>query len=121
MGALFILAVITGMREGELLALRWRDVDLEHSTLHVRATLRRDPGGGFSFDQPKSKKSQRLLLLPNAMCALLHRHRARLAEARLAAGPEWQDYDLVFPSRDRRAVGRDQHAAPAYLAIPGAG
>lgn len=86
------------MREGELLALRWRDVDLERGTLHVRATLRRVPGGGFSFDPPKSKKSQRLLLLPTAMSALLRRQRARLAEARLAAGPAWHDHDLVFPS-----------------------
>lgn len=98
MEALFTLAVTTGMREGELLALRWRDVDLEHGTLHVRATLRRVPGGGFSFDPPKSKKSQRLLMLPNTICLLLRRHRARLAEARLTAGSEWQDYDLVFPT-----------------------
>jgi integrase len=96
--ALLTLAVTTGMREGELLALRWRDVDLDLGTLHVRATLRRIPGGGFSFDPPKSKKSQRLLALPPATSAVLRRHRVRVSEIRLAAGPAWDDQDLVFPS-----------------------
>jgi integrase len=48
--ALFILALRTGMRQGELLALKWADVDTERRTLLVRASLRRLKGGGYEFN-----------------------------------------------------------------------
>jgi len=48
--ALFVLALAAGMRQGELLALRWQDVDLAHGTLQVRASLRYQLGKGFKFD-----------------------------------------------------------------------
>jgi integrase len=97
--ALYVLAVTTGMRQGELLALRWRDVDLERGTVQVSATLRYVSGGTFTFDPPKTEKSQRLLPLSRAAIEGLRRHRVRQAEERLVAGAAWENQELVFCTR----------------------
>jgi integrase len=96
--ALFILALRTGMRQGELLALKWQDVDLERRTLLVRASLRRVKGGGFEFNPPKTKAGRRTITLTPTVIDALKAHRARQAEERLFLGAAWQDNGLVFPS-----------------------
>ena len=96
--ALFILALTTGMRQGELLGLRWQDVDLDGSRLHIRQTLC-SHGGKLTFGEPKTHRSQRAITLGAATVAGLRSHRIRQAEERLAAGPAWQDYGLVFTTR----------------------
>jgi integrase len=58
--ALYVLAITTGMRRGELPGLKWSDVDLEEVTLSVRQTLTRTRGGkDFALGEPKTKRSQR--------------------------------------------------------------
>jgi integrase len=97
--ALYVLAVSTGMRQGELLALRWRDVDLAGSALAVRATLQRTKEEGYVLRTPKTKQSQRRITLGAVASAALRTHRARQAEERLAVGSEWDaSLDLVFPN-----------------------
>lgn len=66
--ALYTLALTTGMRQGELLALRWRDVDLEAGTVQVRATLQRTRDG-FTFSEPKTARSRRQVALTDAAVA----------------------------------------------------
>lgn len=95
LAALWALAILTGMRRGELLALRWADIDFERATLSVRRTL--TPGGdGITFGEPKSKAGRRSIALPASAIQALKKHRARQAELRLQLGPSWQDNDLVF-------------------------
>ena len=60
--ALYVLALSTGMRQGELLALHWRDVDLDHRHLQVRWTVQRTRDG-FTFTEPKSTRSRRKVAL----------------------------------------------------------
>ncbi len=68
--ALYILAIHTGMRQGEMLALRWQDVDMENAVVSVRRTLTRN-GGKVAFGEPKTKKSRRSIrLTPQAGEAL---------------------------------------------------
>jgi integrase len=67
------------MREGELLALRWRDVDLDSATLQVRATLHHSETG-FTFAEPKTPHSRRRVALPNIVVQALKWHHARQAE-----------------------------------------
>ena len=55
--ALYVLALTTGMRLGELLELRWKDVELEQGVVHLQATLQRTTGG-FVFVQPKTHGSK---------------------------------------------------------------
>lgn len=82
--ALYVLALTTGMRQGELLALRWSDVDLEGRAARVRSTLYRPRGGGYVFAPPKTPRSRRQVALTQAAVAALRRHRIRQAEEWLA-------------------------------------
>jgi integrase len=95
--ALFITAVTTGMRQGELLALRWRDVDLERGQVAVTRSLQWTKQGPL-FTAPKTQKSRRNVELTKSAIAALRRHRTRQIEQRLAVGDAWQDLDLVFPN-----------------------
>jgi len=93
--ALYVLALSTGMRQGELLALRWRDVDLEAGRLQVKATLQRTPEG-FVFAEPKTARSRRQIALAGTAVEALRRHRVNQAEERLKLGAAWENDDLVF-------------------------
>jgi integrase len=94
---LFVLALKTGMRRGELLALRWEDVDLDKGVLQVRGTLRRTREG-LKFGTPKTAAARRKVVLSPSSVAALGRHRARQQQERQAAGELWQDFGLVFPN-----------------------
>jgi integrase len=93
--ALYVLALTAGMREGELLALRWRDVDLDGRTISVRGTLQWTPSG-FELAETKTASSRRQVAITEAAAAALRRHRASQLEERLKVGPAWRDLDLVF-------------------------
>ena len=95
--ALITVAVALGLRQGEILGLRWQDIDLERRRLHVRFQLQRIDGTP-QFTQPKSKKSRRTIILPAVVLESLIRHRDRQQEVRAVAGARWQEYDLVFPT-----------------------
>jgi integrase len=95
--ALFVLALATGMRQGELLELKWRDVDLDGGTLKVRATLQHTLQG-YTFSEPKTALSRRRIALSKRAREALRAHSARQAEERRQAGPGWQELDLVFPT-----------------------
>ena len=92
--ALYLLAVTTGLREGELLGLRWTDVDLERGTLQVRQQLTRTKAG-LSFTTPKRGKTRGVRLTGPAV-TVLKRHRATQIGERLKKGSLWQDTGLVF-------------------------
>lgn len=95
--ALFVLALTSGMRRGELLALRWDHIDLERGTLQVRGTLQRTKDG-LQIGPPKTDASRRQVALTRTAVEALKRHRSRQAEERLRMGAEWRDPSLVFAS-----------------------
>jgi integrase len=97
LAALWALAIYTGCRQGELLALGWTDVDMELATLSVRRNLIQVKNQTPLFGAPKSETSRRTISLPVAAVAALRAHKARQAEERLAAA-HWADCDLVFCS-----------------------
>jgi integrase len=94
--ALWIAALGTGLRQGELLGLRWSDVDLEAAVLTVHYELVR-VGGRYALDEPKTKRSRRALALPAFVVDALRAHRVRQVEERLAAGEPTAE-GLVFVS-----------------------
>jgi len=96
--ALCYLAIATGMREGELLALRWEDVNLDQELLNVRFSLKRMPGGGLKLNQPKTKSSVRSIKLGREAVEILHLQKVRNDKDKLRAGRLWQDLNFVFPS-----------------------
>jgi integrase len=103
--AVILLAFGTGLRRGELLALRWKDVDVKTGTLHVKQTLVRvtnhnaPKGEGRTrllFQEPKTSPSRRTLPIPEECLAALKQHKARQAEEKLLLGQAYQDHGLVF-------------------------
>src|SRR5215218_10302406 len=89
--AFYVLAVHTGMRRGELLGLKWDDVDLGNSTVRVHRTLTRTGNGRrIALGKPKTDKSNRNVRLTPRAVEALNRHRARQAEEKLKAGGLYQ-------------------------------
>src|SRR5258708_91853 len=74
--ALLLVAMTTAMRRGELVALRWSDVDLERGVLQIRHTLSRVPAMGYVEGEPKTKKGRRRILFPGVVVAALKEHKA---------------------------------------------
>ena len=92
--ALYVLAVTAGLRIGELLGLKWEDMDLDAETLHVRRT-RSQAKSGPSFTTPKSGKGRSIRLTQRAVEALKS-HKAVQNAERLKLGDLWENNDLVF-------------------------
>lgn len=107
--ALYVLAVTTGMRQGQLLGLRWRAVDLESGSLAVIGNLQSLPTVGLTITaKQKTAKSRHRVELSSSTVAVLRSHRARQLEERLMAGDAWEDHDLVFPHLLGGPMSRDQ-------------
>jgi integrase len=94
--ALYSLAVKTGMRQGELLGLQWKDIDLTAGRLAVHRSLQRQKGKGLLFVTPKTSRSRRSIHMGPRLVGVLKEHRRTQLEHRLLAGELWQDQDLVF-------------------------
>ncbi len=102
------VALYTGARLGELLALRWRDLDLDRQVMHVRRTVVEhmkaiEGRDWYDFKEPKSHKG-RSVDLDEATVELLRRCKREQAEERLALGAAWQPLDLVFTWRGGEPV-----------------
>jgi integrase len=119
------VALALGLRQGEALGLRWRDVDLDAGTLTVRSALQRQTyrhgcgdtcgrtragscpqrvGGGLVVVDPKSQAGRRTIALPTPLIAAFRVHRAAQGAERLAAGPLWIDGDYVFAQLNGKPI-----------------
>jgi integrase len=91
---MFALAITTGMRQGELLGLRWDDIDLEAGTLYILRTLSKTKNG-IVFNQPKTAKGRRAVALTHLATRALEKHKVRQDEEKKS----WEeDHGLVFPN-----------------------
>jgi integrase len=98
--ALWRLAAFSGMRRGELLGLRWRDVDLELSVLSVQRQLIRN-GPIVAFGEPKTMAGRRTIVLDSATVEALKAHQNQQASVRRVLGDRYlSELDLVFCGRD---------------------
>jgi integrase len=101
-----VLALVYGMRRGEVLGLRWSALDWEAGTLRVTHSVRRvkdrDVSSGrrtrLVVTELKTPKSRRILALTPELVTRFRQHRVRQAEAQMAAGPLWRDHGLIFAS-----------------------
>ncbi len=100
---LYVLAVTAGLREGEILGLKWEDVDLDSGMLQVRRSLS-EARSGRIFEAPKSGKGRSIRLTQKALNAL-REHRRRQLEERMKSAGLWQESGLVFPSRVGTPLG----------------
>ena len=91
--ALYVLAVTAGLRRGELLGLRWEDIDLNAGTLQVRRTLQRG-----EMLPPKTPRSRRSVQLSQRAVFALSGHRDRQVAEKAERGGSWAEKGLVFPN-----------------------
>ena len=108
------IALLAGLRRGELLALKWEDVDLEAAELHVRAALEQ-VGKVTTRRQPKSARSSRTVPVSPRAVAILRAHRRDQDATRLRSGVFWRDEGYAFPS-DR--VTQTQYGGRLWTPAP---
>jgi integrase len=93
--ALYTVALALGLRQGEALGLRWRDIDFTAGTLRVHKALQRVEGR-LQLVDPKTLRSRRTLAMPATVSAALAAHRRRQARERALAGDRWDEREFVF-------------------------
>jgi hypothetical protein len=121
LAALWALAVYTGARQGELLALRWSDVDLDDGTLTISRALERIRGGAGVYAEPKTATSLRSLTVEADAVALLLAHRERQLEEKRVAGGAYADEGLIFCTQLGRPLSRFNVTRDLKLALRRAG
>jgi integrase len=103
--ALYLLAITTGMREGELFGLKWSDVNLDAASItvnHAIAQTKRkkgEAGDRFVLKGPKTEGSRRTIEIPAVAVTALREQERRQQELRELAGEQWQEQGYVFASR----------------------
>jgi integrase len=100
------LAVATGLRRGELLALRWSDLSPDHRQARVVRSLQ-PTQQGLVFEEPKTSRSRRTVILPDFLQRYLSAQQQRQAERRLAAGRHWREFDLLVERGDGSPLNPD--------------
>jgi integrase len=107
LGALWTLMLTTGLRRGEVLGLRWEDIDFKRGRLAVRQTV---VAIGYDVDvsEPKTMSGRRSVSLDPTTVVTLKKHRSRQSEDRLRAGPKAEESDLVFTTEDGSMIHPDR-------------
>lgn len=100
------VAIATGMRRGEILALRWSDVSPDLSLAHVQRSIQ-PTKSGLVFEQPKTRRSRRAVVLPEFLRPYLVRQREGQARRKSEAVAAWQENDLVIDRGDGSALNPD--------------
>ncbi len=96
--ALYHLALVTGMRMGELLGLNWSDIDWESGLISVHRQRQYVPGEGITLVEPKTRYGRRTIKVGDTSLRILQAFKKVLNEKKKAAGDRWQEMDLVFPN-----------------------
>jgi integrase len=109
--ALFVFAVASGMRQGELFGLRWQDVDATAGEVHVRHSLE-ELNGALRLKEPKSKSGKRTVVLPAVAREALHEHRKLM----LAEGHYGPDRP-VFPDTEGGFLRKSNFLRKVYRPI----
>lgn len=98
MQVLFWIAVTTGLRQGELLGLKWSDLDWQTGRVKIQRQVQRRKGKGLIFCEPKSASGRRVISLGEKTIEILREHKNNQLKERRMAGEKWKDNDLIFPS-----------------------
>jgi integrase len=96
--AIYVLAVTTGLRQGELLGLKWEDVDLEEGVVRVRRTLTRHKAR-LLLGEPKTKRSRRTVRISETAVEALNKHLAHQVGEKKHLGELYRDQGLVFATQ----------------------
>lgn len=92
------MAVATGLRQGELLGLKWEDLDWQTRRIQIKRQVQRRKGEGLVFCEPKSASGRRIITLGKVTIQKLRDHKTAQYYERAQAGDKWHDLDLIFPT-----------------------
>lgn len=106
LAALWRLAATTGLRRGEILGLRWSDIDLDQGSVSIQQQ-RVKGHGTVSYRPPKTAKGRRSVALDGVTVASLRKHRKTQLEQRLMLALPYRDEDVVFSYPDGRPIDPD--------------
>lgn len=109
----FTVALGTGLRRGEILGLKWSDIDFEVRVLYVRRSYSKSGGHG-TFTDGKTNNSRRTIPMTETVMAALREQKARQEVEKTKAGARWKEHDLVFPTKWGTPVHPD-NLAKEYL------
>ena len=113
----FLILATTGMRRGELLALRWADIDLDAAKLTVRRSLSRGYEGRFIIQEPKTTSSIRTVALPQQTVAALRQHKIVQAKDKLATGGKYKDEGYIAQTQLGKLMNPQQLEEAWYKAL----
>jgi len=105
--ALFVLALTTGMRRGELLGLRWSAVNLDACEITINHTVTTADGKVIVQDHAKTEESEAVITISPAVADILRRHKIRQAKERLAMGDRYTPTNYVFTNLDGTIIRPD--------------
>lgn len=94
--ALIQLAIVSGCRRGELVALQWNDIDFNNATLSINKSNIQITGQSIQTKEPKTKSSIRLIAIPNNILGILKTYKIEQAQHRLIVGDQWENGDWLF-------------------------
>ncbi len=106
LAAAYVLAATTGMRRGEVLGVRWRDLDFTARRLHVQQTVL-SVEYKLTFGRPKTKRGERKIALDPETVRVLQRHGREQQREKALLGAGYNDHDLVFAREDGAPVHPD--------------
>ncbi len=101
------LLLFTGMRRGEVLGLKWSDVDFNTSIMQITRSLHYLPGRGLYEDETKNKTSKRVIKLPCTAVTMLQTHKVKQLEQRLRLGDRWQNSEYIFTTVEGKPINPD--------------
>lgn len=103
------LAAFTGMRQGEILGLKWRNVDLENKMIHVHRSLRKEKKEGYKISELKNTASYRSVAISDSDVFALKQHKKAQERQKMSTGEDYEDNDLVV------ATSIGTHVLPSNL------
>lgn len=104
---IFYLAVFCGFRRGEMLALKWEDIDFDNGTIRINKSLSNYESGIAKVTTPKNKTSNRIVSAPECCLSLLSQVRSEQLESRLRLGSSWRGEGNVFSRADGYYMHKD--------------
>jgi integrase len=98
----FVISIQTGMRMGEVLGLRWQDIDFDKQIIYIRRTLSKiDEEGNYGFaDEGKTASAIRTIYIPKSLIHSLKEHRQLIEKEQKILGDSYLDYDLVLCTKN---------------------